>query len=78
MGESVKCLFFFCFFFCLFVFVVVFGFFLLFLFCFVLFCFVRDDTFRSRNSEEILFEHYENTPIQIYRKFHLQNLKIFT
>ena len=21
--------------------------------------------------------HYENTPIQIYRKFHLQNLKIF-
>ena len=23
------------------------------------------------------FWHYENTPIQIYRKFHLQNLKIF-
>ena len=22
-------------------------------------------------------EHYENTPIQIYRKFHLQKLKIF-
>ena len=22
-------------------------------------------------------DHYENTPIQIYRKFHLQNLKIF-
>ena len=21
--------------------------------------------------------HYENTPIQIYRKFHLQKLKIF-
>ena len=21
--------------------------------------------------------HYENTPIQVYRKFHLQNLKIF-
>ena len=24
-----------------------------------------------------LIQHYENTPIQIYRKFHLQNLKIF-
>ena len=23
------------------------------------------------------FDHYENTPIQIYRKFHLQNLNIF-
>ena len=23
------------------------------------------------------FPHYENTPIQIYRKFHLQKLKIF-
>ena len=23
------------------------------------------------------FKHYENTPIQIYRKFHLQKLKIF-
>ena len=22
-------------------------------------------------------DHYENTPIQIYRKFHLQKLKIF-
>ena len=22
--------------------------------------------------------HYENTPIQIYRKFHLQKLKIFS
>ena len=25
----------------------------------------------------IVFQHYENTPIQIYRKFHLQNLKNF-
>ena len=24
-----------------------------------------------------LDDHYENTPIQIYRKFHLQKLKIF-
>ena len=24
-----------------------------------------------------LVKHYENTPIQIYRKFHLQKLKIF-
>ena len=23
------------------------------------------------------FYHYENTPIQIYRKFHLQKLKVF-
>ena len=23
-------------------------------------------------------KHYENTPIQIYRQFHLQKLKIFT
>ena len=22
-------------------------------------------------------KHYENTPIQVYRKFHLQKLKIF-
>ena len=26
---------------------------------------------------EKLHIHYENTPIQIYRKFHLQKLKIF-
>ena len=26
---------------------------------------------------ELLTKHYENTPIQIYRKFHLQKLKIF-
>ena len=25
----------------------------------------------------VIFYHYENTPIQIYRKFHLQKLKIF-
>ena len=25
----------------------------------------------------LLLFHYENTPIQIYRKFHLQKLKIF-
>ena len=25
----------------------------------------------------LLCVHYENTPIQIYRKFHLQKLKIF-
>ena len=27
---------------------------------------------------ELLNMHYENTPIQIYRKFHLQNLIIFS
>ena len=25
----------------------------------------------------VSFPHYENSPIQIYRKFHLQKLKIF-
>ena len=29
------------------------------------------------NSTDISQIHYENTPIQIYRKFHLQKLKIF-
>ena len=29
------------------------------------------------NGAAILSVHYENTPIQIYRKFHLQKLKIF-
>ena len=29
--------------------------------------------FSSKNTKN----HYENTPIQIYRKFHLQKLKIF-
>ena len=31
-------------------------------------------TSKENNSKNI---HYENTPIQIYRKFHLQKLKIF-
>ena len=25
----------------------------------------------------LMFSHYENTPIQLYRTFHLQKLKIF-
>ena len=29
------------------------------------------------NTLIVLNFHYENTPIQIYRKFHLQKLKIF-
>ena len=29
---------------------------------------------KSRSSK---LDHYENTPIQIYRKFHLQKLKNF-
>ena len=29
------------------------------------------------NFTKISSDHYENTPIQIYRKFHLQKLKIF-
>ena len=33
--------------------------------------------FSSRNKKNIyLIPHYENTPIQIYTKFHLQKLKI--
>ena len=31
----------------------------------------------KENCSERLFLHYKNTPIQIYRKFHLQKLKIF-
>ena len=34
-------------------------------------CFNLVQKQKSRNG------HYENTPIQIYRKFHLQKLKIF-
>ena len=34
-----------------------------------------DGSFTMENSNSFL--HYENTPIQIYRKFHLQKLKIF-
>ena len=26
---------------------------------------------------ELFGDHYENTPIQLYRKFHIQKLKIF-
>ena len=33
--------------------------------------------FSDKNSNIFFFIHYENTPIQIYRKFHLQKLKIF-
>ena len=29
------------------------------------------------NKMSVLIFHYENTPIQIHRKFHLQKLKIF-
>ena len=32
---------------------------------------------QKTQKNENLRLHYENTPIQIYRKFHLQKLKIF-
>ena len=32
---------------------------------------------QSLNMADSMTIHYENTPIQIYRKFHLQKLKIF-
>ena len=35
------------------------------------------DRKRNKYSENDGSTHYENTPIQIYRKFHLQKLKIF-
>ena len=48
---------------------------------------LKDRRIRSRsnkrnkgNNVRVFFDftvHYENTPIQIYRKFHLQKLKIF-
>ena len=31
----------------------------------------------AREGEMRNINHYENTPIQMYRKFHLQKLKIF-
>ena len=31
----------------------------------------------DKNHPWVFSLHYENTPIQIYRKFHLQKLKIF-
>ena len=42
-----------------------------------LFCYERDFmmSLSVENQSEII--HYENTPIQIYRKFHLKKLKIF-
>ena len=33
--------------------------------------------FISDDAHDLACFHYENTPIQIYRKFHLQKLKIF-
>ena len=33
---------------------------------------------RTENMFVEFYGHYENTPIQIYRKFHLQKLKIFS
>ena len=35
------------------------------------------DLLSSHIPQRHLYSHYENTPIQIYRKFHLQKLKIF-
>ena len=35
-----------------------------------------EDNFGPRGDSLHKVSHYENTPIQIYRKFHLQNLKI--
>ena len=32
----------------------------------------------SEGTQEMPQLHYENTPIQIYRKFHLQKLRIFS
>ena len=41
--------------------------------------FKGETTFSDEANLSIMFlcHHYENTPIQIYRKFHLQKLKIF-
>ena len=35
---------------------------------------IRNDFIFCKNRDT---DHYENTPIQIYRKIHLQKLKIF-
>ena len=32
---------------------------------------------QEANGDNLGMSHYENMPIQIYRKFHLQKLKIF-
>ena len=41
-------------------------------------CFnVHFTNIKSNISLHFLYSHYENTPIQIYRTFHLQKLKIF-
>ena len=47
-------------------------------------CCVNSVLTRKRNAKRVsmkrkinVAKHYENTPIQIYRKFHLQKLKIF-
>ena len=41
-------------------------------------CFnVHFTNIKSNISLHFLYNHYENTPIQIYRNFHLQKLKIF-
>ena len=37
----------------------------------------RDHSLALHGKSRDARQHYENTPIQIYRKFHLQKLKIF-
>ena len=38
---------------------------------------LSDAYLKKQRKEIVLNKHYENTPIQIYRKFHLLKLKIF-
>ena len=38
---------------------------------------VKVDSQESYPCDFMFAFHYENTPMQIYRKFHLQKLKIF-
>ena len=46
-------------------------------------CMQRDKPFKfhfregEHTQNDLSFVHYENTPIQIYRKFHLKKMKIF-
>ena len=42
-----------------------------------LFSILRKMSFWKHSRGAKLVKHYENMPIQIYRKFHLQKLKIF-
>ena len=42
----------------------------------ITFCALKKKKLKKRRNNEKI--HYENTPIQIYRKFHLQKLKNFS